>query len=232
MTHFYEIRIEGHLDAQWQDWFDNLSIIREEDGITLLSGSVPDQPALYGILRRIRDLGLPLVSVRQLKDASNQQILKTQRIELMNANLKLDKKVPQNALEDTKLNVKLKLAALWASFMFLYIYVDYFALYMPSKIENILKGKVFVFDITQGFIMIALGLSTIPMLMIFLSVVLPAKVNRWTNIIVAFVHIPYMLFNLTGVAWMHMYFAAAVEVVLLLLVIRYAWKWPLIETRN
>ena len=200
----------------------------EENGATLLSGPVPDQP----LPRKVRDPGLPLISIRQLKDASNQQILKTQRIELMNANLKLDKKVPQNALEDTKLNVKLKLAALWASFMFLYIYVDYFALYMPGKIENILKGKVFVFDITQGFIMIALGLSTIPMLMIFLSVVLPAKVNRWTNIIVAFVHIPYMLFNLTGVAWMHMYFAAAVEVVLLLLVIRYAWKWPLIETRN
>lgn len=144
----------------------------------------------------------------------------------MNANLKLDKKVPQKALEDIKLNVKLKLAVLWASFMFLYIYVDYFTLYMPSKIENILKGKVFVFDITPGFIMTALGLSTIPMLMIFLSVALPAKVNRWTNIMVAIVHIPYMLFNLTGVAWMHMYFAALVEVVLLLLIIRYAWKWP------
>lgn len=110
----------------------------------------------------------------------------------MNANLKLNEKVPQKTLEDIKLSVKLKLAALWASFMFLYIYVDYFALYMPSKIENILKGKVFVFDITQGFIMVALGLSTIPMLMIFLSVALPAKANRWTNIIVAVVHIPYM----------------------------------------
>jgi len=226
MTHFYEIRIAGHLDAHWTDWFDGMSITLEEDGATLLSGPVPDQPALYGLLRKVRDLGLPLVSVRQLEDASHQQILNTQRIEPMNANLNLDKKVPQKALEDIKLNVKLKLAALWASFMFLYIYVDYFALYMPSKIENILKGKVFVFDITQGFIMIALGLSTIPMLMIFLSVALPAKVNRWTNIIVAIVHIPYMLFNLTGEAWIHMYFAAAVEVVLLLLIIRYAWKWP------
>lgn len=223
MTQLYEIRIAGHLEA---DWFDGMSITPKEDGTTLLSGPVPDQPALYGLLRKIRDLGIPLVSVRQLKDASHQKNLNTQRIEPMNANLKLDKKVPQKALEDIKLNVKLKLAALWASFMFLYIYVDYFALYMPGKIENILKGKVFVFDITQGFIMMALGLSTIPMLMIFLSVVLPAKVNRWTNILVAIVHIPYMLFNLTGEAWMHMYFAATVEVVLLLLIIGYAWKWP------
>lgn len=81
----------------------------EENGDTLLSGPVPDQP----LPRKVRDPGLPLTAIRQLKDASNQQILKTQRIELMNANLKLDKKVPQNALEDTKLNVKLKLAALW-----------------------------------------------------------------------------------------------------------------------
>lgn len=192
MTHHYEIRIEGQLDDRWQDWFNGLTVTRETDGTTLLSGPVPDQPALYGLLRKVRDLGLPLVSVRQLKDASNQQILNTQRIEPMNANLKLNEKVPQKTLEDIKLSVKLKLAALWASFMFLYIYVDYFALYMPSKIENILKGKVFVFDITQGFIMVALGLSTIPMLMIFLSVALPAKANRWTNIIVAVVHIPYM----------------------------------------
>jgi hypothetical protein len=133
--------------------------------------------------------------------------------------------LPQRALEDIKVNVKLKLAALWASFMFLYIYVDYFHLYMPGKLQGILAGKIFVFDITYVFLLVALISVTIPALMIFLSVALPAKVNRWTNIIVATVYIPYMLFNLAGEAWVHMYFAAAVEVVLLLLIIRYA-KWP------
>lgn len=131
----------------------------------------------------------------------------------------------QKNLEDIKVNVKLKLASLWGSFMFLYIYVDYFALYMPNKIDDITKGKVFVFDITQGFIFIALVLATIPILMVFLSLVLPAKTNRLTNIIVAIILIPYMLFNLIGEAWLHMYFAAAVEVLLLCLIIRYAYKW-------
>ena len=135
-------------------------------------------------------------------------------------------KVPQKALEDIKLNVKLKLAALWASFMFLYIYVDYFHLYMPGSLEDMLAGKVFVFEITQAFLLVVLATVTIPALMIFLSVALPAKVNRWTNIIVATVYIPYTLFNLVGEAWMHMVFGAIVEVVLLLLVIWYAWKWP------
>lgn len=137
-------------------------------------------------------------------------------------------KTPQNVLEDIRVNMKL--AALWASFMFLYIYVDYFHLYMPGSIKDILAGKMFVFNITQVVLLTGLASVTIPALMIFLSVALSAKVNRWTNIIVAAVYIPFTLFNLAGEAWMHMVFGAVVEVVLLLLIIRYAWKWPRIET--
>jgi hypothetical protein len=133
--------------------------------------------------------------------------------------------LPQRALEDIKVNVKLKLAALWASFMFLYIYVDYFGLYMPGHINNILAGKMWVIDITPVILLTALASVTIPALMIFLSIALSAKVNRWTNIIVAAVYIPYTLFNLAGEAWIHMVFGAVVEVVLLLLIISYAWKW-------
>lgn len=129
-----------------------------------------------------------------------------------------------------KVSLKLKLATLWASFMFLYIYVDYFALYMPGKIKDILTGRVYVFDITQGFLLAALTSVTIPALMIYLSVTLPARMNRPANIIVAAVYIPYTLFNLAGETWIHMVFGAVVEVILLCLIIRYAWKWPRIET--
>lgn len=129
-------------------------------------------------------------------------------------------------LEDIKINVKLKLAALWVSFMFLYIYVDYFHLYMPGSIKDILSGKMFVFDITQVTLLIGLISVTIPTLMIIFSVTLSARISRWTNIIVAAVYIPYTLFNLVGEAWIHMVWGATVEVILLLLIIRYAWKWP------
>lgn len=135
-------------------------------------------------------------------------------------------KKAQNALEDRKVSVKLKLATLWTSLMFLIIYLDYFALYMPGTIKDILKGRVFVFDITQGFLLAALSIVTIPALMIFLSVALPAKMNRWVNIIVAAVNIPLILFNLAGEAWTHMVIGAAIEVALLCLILRYAWKWP------
>ena len=139
-------------------------------------------------------------------------------------------KTAKNVLEDIKVSFKVKLATLWASLMFLIIYIDYFALYMPGIIDNLQKGRVFVFDITQGFLLAALASVTIPALMIFLSVALPAIVNRWANIIIAAVFIPYTLFNLAGEAWMHMVFGAVVEVILLCLIIRYAWKWRRIET--
>lgn len=135
-------------------------------------------------------------------------------------------------LEDMKINVKTKIAALWASMMFFYVYVDHFGLYKPGYIENILAGKIFVFDVTQVFLLTALVLTTIPALMIFLSVALPAKINRLTNIIVAGVWIPYTLFNLVGEFWMHMVYGAVVEVALQCFIIYYAWKWPRTETRN
>lgn len=128
-----------------------------------------------------------------------------------------------------KVGLQLKLAVLWASFMFLYIYVDYFALYMPGKIDDVLKGQVFVFDITEVFLLAALVSVTIPAMMIFLSIALPVKVNRWANIIIATVYIPYSLFNLAGEAWLHMIFGAVIEIIILCLIIRYAWTWPRIE---
>lgn len=133
---------------------------------------------------------------------------------------------PQNALEYITISLKMKLATLWASFMFLYIYVDYFHLYMPGMLEDLLAGKVFTFDISQVFLLIVMILVAIPAFMIFLSVAMPNKVNRWVNPIIAAVYIPYMLFNLVGEAWSHMYFAAAVEVAHLILIIWYARKLP------
>lgn len=63
---YYEIRIQGHLDARrWANWFEGMSITLEENGATLLAGWVVDQATLYGLLRKVRDLGMPLLSVRR-----------------------------------------------------------------------------------------------------------------------------------------------------------------------
>ena len=62
----YEIRLKGHLDARWAAWFDGLALTNETDGTTTIRGPVVDQAALHGLLQKIRDLGLPLVSVTQI----------------------------------------------------------------------------------------------------------------------------------------------------------------------
>ena len=63
----YEIRLKGHLDDRWAGRFDGLSLTHDSDGTTILSGPVVDQAALYGLLRKVRDLGLPLVSVMEVE---------------------------------------------------------------------------------------------------------------------------------------------------------------------
>ncbi len=69
---WYESRLKGHLDARWAAWFDGMTFTHEGDGTTRLHGLVADQTALHGLLQRVRDLGLPLLSVRQVdpKEAS------------------------------------------------------------------------------------------------------------------------------------------------------------------
>ena len=63
----YQIRVEGHLRAEWAEWFEGLTITLEPDGTTLLTGPVVDQAALYGLLKKVRDLGLPLVAVNRVE---------------------------------------------------------------------------------------------------------------------------------------------------------------------
>lgn len=139
----------------------------------------------------------------------------------MNAN-----KDTKKTLVDVKVNVKIKLAALWATVMFLYIYVDHFALFEPGIIETILAGESAGFQITQTWLLTAMVLMMIPSLMIFLSVALKATVNRWINLIADGMYILVVIGNIVGESWFFYIGASIVEVVLLILIVRYAWTWP------
>ena len=129
-------------------------------------------------------------------------------------------------LEDVKVNIKIKLSALWVSIMFIYLYVDVFGFYKPGVIEDAIAGKVWTFQITQVWLLGVIILMTIPSLMVFLSLVLPVKANRWTNIIVGILYIVVTLGMTIGESYAFYIFGSIVETVLLLLIVVYAWKWP------
>jgi len=133
----------------------------------------------------------------------------------------------QSALEDLRMPVQAKLAAAWTSFMFLYIYLDYFALYKPGVIDGILGGAIFEFDISQTLLTAFLTLIAIPTLMVMLSMMLPARANRTINLVVASLYIPVSMFNAVGESWTYFYgLSIGLEVLLLAFILRSAWTWP------
>lgn len=137
------------------------------------------------------------------------------------------------ALEDRPMPVTARLAAAWASFMFLYIYVDYLALYKPGFVEDLLAGTVHEFDTGPTFVALALTLIAVPSLMIALSATLPARVNRTVNLVVATLYIPVSVYNAAGEPWSYAYFygfSIALEVLILAYVLRSAWAWPRTST--
>ncbi|MCP2294013.1 hypothetical protein SAMN04244553_0572 [Nocardia amikacinitolerans] len=130
-------------------------------------------------------------------------------------------------LEDQPIPVRAKLAATWTSFMFLYAYVDILNFFTPGVIEEILDGKVFEFDVSQTFSTTALTLMAIPILMVVLSMTLPALANRITNLIVASLYVPVTAFNAVGESWLYFYgLGIVLELILLAVIVWYAWTWP------
>jgi len=134
---------------------------------------------------------------------------------------------PATTLDDQPLPVRAKLAAAWTSFMFLYAYVDILNFFTPGVIEDILDGKVFEFDLSQTFSATALTLVAIPILMLVLSMTLPARANRITNLVVASIFVPVTAFNAVGESWLYFYgLGVVLELILLALILRSAWTWP------
>jgi Family of unknown function (DUF6326) len=134
---------------------------------------------------------------------------------------------PATTLDAQPVSVRAKLAAAWTSFMFLYAYVDILGFYTPGTIQDILDGKVFAFDLSQAFSATALTLVAVPIFMVVLSVTLPASVNRITNLVMVGLYIPVTVFNVAGGSYLYFYgLGVVLELVLLAVIVRYAWTWP------
>jgi len=129
-------------------------------------------------------------------------------------------------LSDLKINIKLKLSALWASAMFLYIYCDYFEFYTPNKIEGMINGTTIFGSGDQSTL---LGLSAIMLvtsLMICLSVLLPATINRVLNLLFGFIMTLMQVYIAFIAGWYFYKMYAIVEAALTLTIVWHAWNWP------
>jgi len=129
--------------------------------------------------------------------------------------------------EDVKVNVKIKLSALWIALMFLYTYADILGFYAPGNIEELISGEIAGIQMTQELLLGSTILMAIPSVMVFLSLALNAKANRLVNIIVGLVYIVVLGSTfLTGRNPAYYILFAILKAVLLVLIIRQAWKWP------
>ena len=129
-------------------------------------------------------------------------------------------------LEDMKISVKMKLSALWAAVMFCFIYGDIFSLHKPGVIVDMMAGKIGPFPVSQESL---LGLSlfmAVPGVMVFLSLVLKPKVNRWTNIVLGVFYIITNSLSAFTDSWAFFIVLGVIEGALLALIVWYAWKWP------
>lgn len=128
-------------------------------------------------------------------------------------------------LDDVKVPQKIKLSALWSSVMFCYIYGDYFELYQPGKLQEMISGKTALGAATQGTLMGMAAVMAVPSLMIFLPLVLPPRINRWVNIILGAVYTMIMIIAIQG-SWYFYIFFGLVEIALTISIIWCAWTWP------
>ena len=128
-------------------------------------------------------------------------------------------------LSDIKVHVRFKLSGLWCSVMFCYIYGDYFELYQPGKLQEMLSGRTALGTTTQTMLLGMAALMAIPSLMVVLSLVLPARPSRWLNLVLGVLYSVIMIFAIQG-SWLFYFFFGLIEIALTVAIVWYAWTWP------
>ena len=206
----YEIRLKGHLDARWDDRFEGLTITLE-NGDTLLSGPVADQAALHGLFKKVRDLGMPLVSVNQVPslEPTNQS--------------KKEKRVNSTAAPAKKIDTKVLLSTLWIVVMFNMLKADILSLNIPGAADEVARTATSSGASIPQLMLGAAVIGQLAIAMIILSRVLKYGINRWVNIIVGIVTIAYIWGGMSS--YPHYIFIASVETLCLLLIVWFAARW-------
>lgn len=207
----YEIRLKGHLDSQWATWFDSLTITLEENGDTLLSGPVADQAALHGLLKKVRDLGMPLVSVVPVQSNRSEQ----------------GEKMNTSTTPAKKIDTKVLLSTLWIVVMINMLKADILSLYIPGAAEEVARTSASAGASIPQLMLVGAIMGQLGIAMIILSRVLKYGINRWVNIVVGVVTIAYIWGGMAS--YPHYIFIATVETLCLLLIVGFAWTWRNVE---
>jgi hypothetical protein len=133
---------------------------------------------------------------------------------------------PPRKSDWSRIDVRLKISALWMVVMFVFIYADYYKQFMPGVMSDMMAGKKEGVQITQLSLLGFSILTIIPALMIFLSLAIPPKANRWVNIVVGLVFAAIGVLSVIGITWPFWVFYCILLICLPLLVAIYSWKWP------
>ena len=211
----YQIRLKGHLDSHWGNQFEGLTITLEENGDTLLSGPVADQAALHGLLKKVRDLGMHMISVIQIQSNRSEQ----------------GEKMNSSTAPTKKLDTKVLLSTLWIFLAANYIYRDILSNMEAGALQGYLTGNVGEIAITQGFLLAGAIMMEIPFAMIILSRVLKGAPNHWANIIagILMVIIEVGTMGIGTAPTLHYLFYSAIVIPCNLFIVWYAWRWRKVE---
>lgn len=137
--------------------------------------------------------------------------------------------------QDFKINIKIRLAALWTTLMFCYIYGDFFTLFLPGHVKDLINGQTGNGPTTPTTLLLYAILLSLPALMIFLSVTLKPKTNRIVNMVAGSLYTAVMIVVITSSVnyWMAFYiYLGVIEVILTCTIVKYAWSWPKAEPKE
>jgi hypothetical protein len=132
---------------------------------------------------------------------------------------------------EKRIDIRIRLSALWAVLMFLYVYADILSLFRPGQIDEIRGGMMGPVEVSEVSLMLAALLVTIPALMVFFTLIFKPVVIRWSNLILGTLFTVVNIVNLFGEDWAYYIFFGITEVVITLLIIKLAWSHPHLKTK-
>ena len=135
------------------------------------------------------------------------------------------REVTKNTSNKSMIDVRLKISALWIVYMFIYIYTDYYKMYIPGKINEMNSGFYDEIQITQLTLLTFSAITIIPALMIFLTLIIKENVNRWLNIIIGLLHIGIGIVAIIDFTWPFWIFYNSLLICVATLIFVNAWRW-------